>query len=296
MRPLACTRLAVARQDRAQASRRAQRARRADRQQSTQYTQRARRPRCRYCQAPGNSATGGPWVPIKPPQPGADAFERQLDRIKVARLQIDGYAHALLAVPVRKPVIGDVETNSPFGMSPGSFLGRPAIHTGVDLRGDTGEPVHATATGTVTIASRQGGYGNMVEVDHGNGLCHPLRPSVRDRRQGRPARAHRRSDRQDRLDRPLDRSASALRNADQWRGGRSAEIPARGTAARKQLKRRRWRKRSVTFVQLSLDEPVAVELSRPDGRGDVAASEITARKPLWRPGAHPRHDVVDFLP
>jgi murein DD-endopeptidase MepM/ murein hydrolase activator NlpD len=119
---------------------------------------------------PGNSATGGPWVPIKPPQPGADAFERQLDRIKLARLQIDGYAHALLAVPVRKPLIGDVETSSPFGVRRDPFLGRPAIHPGIDLRGDAGEPVRATATGSVTIAGRRGGYGNMVEIGHGNGL------------------------------------------------------------------------------------------------------------------------------
>jgi murein DD-endopeptidase MepM/ murein hydrolase activator NlpD len=119
---------------------------------------------------PGNSATGGPWVPIKPPQPGADAFERQLGRIKMARLQIDDYAHALMAVPVRKPLIGDVDTSSPFGVRRDPFLGRPAIHTGIDLRGDAGEPVRATATGSVTIAGRRGGYGNMVEVGHGNGL------------------------------------------------------------------------------------------------------------------------------
>jgi len=120
---------------------------------------------------PGNSATGGPWVPIKPPQPGADAFERQLGRINMARLQIDDYAHALLAVPVRKPVIGDVETSSPFGVRRDPFLGRPAIHTGIDLRGDAGEPVRATATGSVTIAGRRGGYGNVVEIGHGNGLA-----------------------------------------------------------------------------------------------------------------------------
>ena len=51
------------------------------------------------------------------------------------------------------------------------FLGRPAIHTGIDLRGDVGEPVHATATGRVSIAGREGGYGNMVEISHGNGLA-----------------------------------------------------------------------------------------------------------------------------
>jgi murein DD-endopeptidase MepM/ murein hydrolase activator NlpD len=61
--------------------------------------------------------------------------------------------------------------SSPFGMRLDPFLGRPAIHTGIDMRGETGEPVHATATGRVSIAGREGGYGNMVEVTHGNGLA-----------------------------------------------------------------------------------------------------------------------------
>jgi murein DD-endopeptidase MepM/ murein hydrolase activator NlpD len=120
---------------------------------------------------PGNAAMGGPLVPIKPPQSGASAFERQLYRINVARAQIDRYSHALVAVPVRKPVIGEVDMSSPFGMRMDPFLGRPAIHTGIDLRGDVGEPVRATATGRVTIAGREGGYGNMVEINHGNGLA-----------------------------------------------------------------------------------------------------------------------------
>jgi murein DD-endopeptidase MepM/ murein hydrolase activator NlpD len=34
-----------------------------------------------------------------------------------------------------------------------------------------GEPIHATAAGIVTIAGWSGGYGRMVEVDHGNGLA-----------------------------------------------------------------------------------------------------------------------------
>jgi len=74
-------------------------------------------------------------------------------------------------VPVRKPVTGEVDMSSPFGMRLDPFLGRPAIHTGIDLRGEIGEPVHATAAGRVTIAGREGGYGNMVEISHGNGLA-----------------------------------------------------------------------------------------------------------------------------
>ena len=71
---------------------------------------------------------------------------------------------------MRKPVFGDIDMSSPFGMRMDPFVKAPAIHTGVDMRGDTGDPVRATATGTVTTAGVNGGYGKMVEIDHGNGL------------------------------------------------------------------------------------------------------------------------------
>jgi murein DD-endopeptidase MepM/ murein hydrolase activator NlpD len=115
-------------------------------------------------------ATGGPFVPVKLPQSEARAFERELDRINAGRAQMDLYNRSLAAVPVRKPVIGEIELTSPFGMRMHPLLRRLAIHAGVDLRGDFGEPVRATATGKVTIAGRQGGYGNMVELSHGNGI------------------------------------------------------------------------------------------------------------------------------
>ena len=72
--------------------------------------------------ASADRATGGPFVPVKPPQSGASAFERQLYRIHVARAQIDRYSRTLLAVPVRKPVIGEVDMSSPFGMRMDPFL------------------------------------------------------------------------------------------------------------------------------------------------------------------------------
>jgi murein DD-endopeptidase MepM/ murein hydrolase activator NlpD len=113
---------------------------------------------------------GGPFVPARAPRSGSSAFERQIYRINVARAQIDQYSHTLVNVPVRKPVVGEVDMSSPFGMRMDPFLGGPAIHTGIDLRGDTGDPVRVTANGRVTRAGLAGGYGNMVEVDHGNGL------------------------------------------------------------------------------------------------------------------------------
>lgn len=121
--------------------------------------------------APARTAVGGPFVPLKAPGSRASAFDRQLYRINVARAQIDHLNHVLVAVPVRKPVIGEVDMSSPFGVRTDPFLGRPAMHTGIDLRGETGEPVHATAAGKISIAGHDGGYGNMVEIDHGNGLA-----------------------------------------------------------------------------------------------------------------------------
>ena len=121
--------------------------------------------------ATAGHGVGGPFVPLKAPRSGASAFDRQLYRINIARAEISQYSHTLVNVPVRKPVAGEVDMSSPFGMRMDPFMGRPAIHTGIDLRGDTGEPTHATAAGKVTIAGREGGYGNMVEINHGNGLA-----------------------------------------------------------------------------------------------------------------------------
>jgi murein DD-endopeptidase MepM/ murein hydrolase activator NlpD len=114
---------------------------------------------------------GGPFIPLRAPKSGASAFDRQLYQVNIARAQVDRFTQALLTVPVRKPVTGEVDMTSPFGVRTDPFLGRPAMHTGIDLRGEIGEPVHVTANGRVTIAGREGGYGNMIEVNHGNGLA-----------------------------------------------------------------------------------------------------------------------------
>lgn len=115
------------------------------------------------------SGIGGPFIPVKP---GADSagFERQLQRISIARAQVDRLTKTLAVVPYRKPVIGEVEFSSGFGIRSDPFLGRPAMHSGLDFRASTGDPVRATANGKVVTAGWQGGYGRLVEIDHGNTL------------------------------------------------------------------------------------------------------------------------------
>jgi murein DD-endopeptidase MepM/ murein hydrolase activator NlpD len=112
---------------------------------------------------------GGPFVPVKL-APDAGAFERQLSRINITRAQMDRLSRTLALVPYRKPVIGEVEFTSGFGVRTDPFLGRPAMHTGLDFRAQTGDPVRATANGKVVSSGWAGGYGRMVEIDHGNGL------------------------------------------------------------------------------------------------------------------------------
>ena len=140
----------------------------------------------------------------------AGPFERQLYRINITRAQVERLNRTLALVPYRKPVVGEVEFTSGFGIRSDPFLGRPAMHTGLDFRAAMGDPVRATANGKVASAGWAGGYGRMVEIDHGNGLStryghlSEIGVKVGDTDQDRTG------DRRRRLDRPIDRSASAL--------------------------------------------------------------------------------------
>jgi murein DD-endopeptidase MepM/ murein hydrolase activator NlpD len=115
------------------------------------------------------AAIGGPFVPVK--LPAGESFERSMMRVNLARADAERLSATLIAVPVRKPVTGEIDLTSPFGVRMDPFVHEAAMHTGLDFRGDMGEPIHATAAGTVTVAGWTGGYGKMVEVDHGNGLA-----------------------------------------------------------------------------------------------------------------------------
>lgn len=60
--------------------------------------------------------------------------------------------------------------SSPYGLRPDPFTGRRTMHQGIDFAGSEGADVIATAGGVVTWAGSMFGYGNLVEIDHGNGL------------------------------------------------------------------------------------------------------------------------------
>ncbi|TKB53719.1 M23 family metallopeptidase [Ferrimonas aestuarii] len=60
--------------------------------------------------------------------------------------------------------------SSDYGMRNDPFTGRPAMHKGIDFAGTEGGDVVATGAGVVTYSGVMSGYGNLVEIDHGNGL------------------------------------------------------------------------------------------------------------------------------
>jgi murein DD-endopeptidase MepM/ murein hydrolase activator NlpD len=112
-------------------------------------------------------AIGGPWLPFGA---GGDAFDRELAELRRNADTMVELGRLLDRVPVGRPVPAGAEMTSGFGPRLDPFVKQYAFHSGVDLRGEPGERVRATAAGRVAVASYQGGYGLMVEIDHGNGL------------------------------------------------------------------------------------------------------------------------------
>ena len=85
------------------------------------------------------------------------------------------YNNSSLGVALARPVSGTI--TSRFGRR------SRGIHTGLDIAASSGTPIRAAADGTVTYAGRKGSYGNLVVIDHGNGVqtyyAHGVNGSIR---------------------------------------------------------------------------------------------------------------------
>jgi murein DD-endopeptidase MepM/ murein hydrolase activator NlpD len=79
------------------------------------------------------------------------------------------YTPAPRVVPAAKPRALPY-LSSRFGWRADPFGGGERMHSGIDIPGPMGSPILAADGGVVTFAGRDGGYGLMVELDHGNGL------------------------------------------------------------------------------------------------------------------------------
>lgn len=106
------------------------------------------------------------------PVHAAPAGDAQFASLFEAWKRLDGaqtVAQPGAAIPSRKPV-EDIRLTSDFGSRSDPFTGRRRMHQGIDIPGPIGTPIYATADGIVSRAEWANGYGNLVEINHGNGL------------------------------------------------------------------------------------------------------------------------------
>lgn len=83
--------------------------------------------------------------------------------------KMDGAPQTAISIPALQPV-ERLSFTSNFGVRTDPFRGTAAMHAGVDIPGPMGTPVYATADGVVERSGRAGGYGNLVEINHGKGI------------------------------------------------------------------------------------------------------------------------------
>ncbi|WP_309662610.1 M23 family metallopeptidase [Sphingomonas sp.] len=110
------------------------------------------------------AAVGGPFEAVGRADP---TFKQLFSSWKKLETLQDG----AIAIPSDKPVQTAAFTSG-FGVRSDPFHAGAAMHPGIDLAGPMGTPVYATADGTVMRAGwNSGGYGNLVELDHGRGIA-----------------------------------------------------------------------------------------------------------------------------
>jgi murein DD-endopeptidase MepM/ murein hydrolase activator NlpD len=112
--------------------------------------------------------TGGPFVPFKV-DASAGPFEARLHALQPRIAAVFKLRSLSEQLPIARPMTA-IDFTSNYGYRVDPFTRGPAMHTGVDFRAETGTPIVATGPGKVVTADYSGGYGNMVEIEHANGL------------------------------------------------------------------------------------------------------------------------------
>ncbi|MFB0874775.1 MULTISPECIES: peptidoglycan DD-metalloendopeptidase family protein [unclassified Sphingobium] len=111
-------------------------------------------------------AQGGPFVPWSGDK--AD-MTPELGQLADAMARMEFLERSLLAIPSGQPTAAPMMTSS-YGYRRDPFNGHAAFHAGIDFPGRYGQPINAAAAGRVAYVGQRQGYGNVVEVEHGNGL------------------------------------------------------------------------------------------------------------------------------
>ncbi|BAV65806.1 peptidase M23 [Sphingobium cloacae] len=83
--------------------------------------------------------------------------------------RMDGNAKSTAYIPSGRPV-EKLSLTSNFGVRSDPFNSRARMHKGIDIPGPIGTPIYATADGIVSRSGWASGYGNLVQISHGQGM------------------------------------------------------------------------------------------------------------------------------
>ena len=98
----------------------------------------------------------------------AETIKEEGDSLRALDRLMARAAKALATLPSRWPVRGSV--NSEFGRRASPWTQSVEFHSGLDIKAQTGTPVHAPAAGTVVVAGPAHEYGTAVMLDHGQDI------------------------------------------------------------------------------------------------------------------------------
>lgn len=113
------------------------------------------------------TAQGGPLTRLATSADGA--LDPRFQRLGLSLARMEALERGLKGIPQVLPASLEF-ISSGFGYRSDPFSGEGAFHAGLDFKGPIGAPIYAAAEGTVTFAGIKQGYGNCIEVSHGNGL------------------------------------------------------------------------------------------------------------------------------
>ncbi|WP_443025281.1 M23 family metallopeptidase [Sphingomonas sp. Leaf17] len=126
--------------------------------------------------SPAARAIGGPFEAATSAATAGSATEvdlradEQFRSLFMTWKKLDSLQKGVIAIPSVQPV-NAMKFTSNFGIRSDPFRGTAAMHAGVDIPGPVGTPIYATADGIIAESGRRGGYGNMVEINHGKGIA-----------------------------------------------------------------------------------------------------------------------------
>ncbi|MEI4506015.1 M23 family metallopeptidase [Sphingopyxis sp. CCNWLW253] len=112
---------------------------------------------------------GGPFIPYRGGKGRASSLGKSFAALESALFRMEVLERTLVALPSGKPA-NVLMLSSSYGYRSDPFTGAGAMHSGLDFPGPLGSPILAAAPGRVVYVGQKSGYGNVVEVDHGQGI------------------------------------------------------------------------------------------------------------------------------